>query len=427
MDWLLRIYSNEQYMLQLLSAEALFCMSLPKRGKFALRAALSVAVCFVASWFVMDNVWAVAEFLHYFPAVFFLMFALVTTAVFFCFGKSVGNILFCVFEGYLMQNIANNFYQIVCDFLLDYMWLQVIMMFVVYAAVYTACYFLFVRKLYTGECVNIDNRFIIFIGGVVVLSCFIIHGFALSVSDLAAKTAFRVSIIITGILDLLFSFGVLAGEQNRQEREMLERLLLEKKQQYETASENIEVLNTYCHDLRHFAHATLGKESTGLVADLEKSIATYDGFYRTGNKALDVALTEKNIVCVKDNIKLNAMCDGEKLDFMPAYEIYALFGNILDNAIEAVRELPDDMRVIKLKISARDEIVSIRQQNFTDKPLSLLHGLPQTTKDDKTLHGYGVKSINRIVRNHDGKCIFRHDDNVFILDILLPLSKKGDS
>ena len=119
---------------------------------------------------------------------------------------------------------------------------------------------------------------------------------------------------------------------------------------------------------------------------------------------------------------MTAMCDGEKLDFMPAHEIYALFGNILDNGIEAVRALPDaDMRVIKLKIIAQNEMLSIRQQNYTTSPLAFAGGLPQTTKNDKKLHGYGVKSIDRIVKSYGGGCIFSTEDDIFTLDILLPL------
>lgn len=158
---------------------------------------------------------------------------------------------------------------------------------------------------------------------------------------------------------------------------MLERLLLEKKQQYETASENIEMLKIYCHDLKHFAHKFGKDESCGLKEHLEETSSIYDGFYKTGNKALDVVLTEKNFICIKENIRLTAMCDGEKLDFMPAHEIYALFGNILDNGIEAVRALPDaDMRVIILKIIAQNEMLSIRQQNYTTTPLAFAGGLP---------------------------------------------------
>ena len=421
-DFLYRLYTNEYYIVQLLAAEALFCFSLPRRGKFALRCSLSAAVCLVASFFVIDNLWTIAGFLQYFPLVYLLLFLIVIAAVFVCFKGSLRNRLFCILGGYLAQNVANNVNQIAAYYLPDYVALEITLMCVAFVAVYTVCWFLFAQKLYKGDCVNIDNKAIVFVGSVIAVSCFILDSFTVS-SDLGVrvKTALRVSIILTGFLALAFQFSLLAKGRVQQERELLERLFLEKKQQYEVASENMEMLNVCCHDMRHFMEdlARGGKMPDGIH---EKSIALYDSVFRTGNKALDVVLTEKSFACAKENIALNVICDGEKLGFMSAYEIYALFGNILDNAVEAVRALPDDdMRVIKLKIIARDNILSIHQQNYSAAPLTLVDGLPQTSKQDKTLHGYGVKSIRQIVRTYGGSYVFGEDKNIFTLDILFPL------
>lgn len=59
------------------------------------------------------------------------------------------------------------------------------------------------------------------------------------------------------------------------------------------------------------------------------------------------------------------MADGAKLDFMKVEDIYAIFGNALDNAIRAVLELEDEMkRVISVKIVIQNSILMIQIQNY---------------------------------------------------------------
>ena len=60
------------------------------------------------------------------------------------------------------------------------------------------------------------------------------------------------------------------------------------------------------------------------------------------NEALDLVLTEKSILCTEYRIKLSTMVDGSMLNFMKTTDVYALFGNLMDNAIESVIKEEDD-------------------------------------------------------------------------------------
>ena len=60
---------------------------------------------------------------------------------------------------------------------------------------------------------------------------------------------------------------------------------------------------------------------------------------------------EKGLYCQSHDIQLTCMPSGDSLDFMQVADIYALFGNALDNAMEAVSALPDDAeRYIAVRI-----------------------------------------------------------------------------
>ena len=52
------------------------------------------------------------------------------------------------------------------------------------------------------------------------------------------------------------------------------------------------------------------------------------------------------------------------------------------------------------------------------------NGLPVTTKlDEQGFHGFGMKSIRLIAEKYDGSLSVKTQDNVFNLNILLPIKK----
>lgn len=116
------------------------------------------------------------------------------------------------------------------------------------------------------------------------------------------------------------------------------------------------------------------------------------------------------------------MADGERLNFMKDVDIYSLFGNALDNAIESTMKLKDKTkRVISLLVSAKADFLTIHMENYYEGCLSFKDGLPQTTKDDKTLHGFGVKSISLLAEKYNGNVSMSTDSDIFILNIIFPL------
>lgn len=79
-------------------------------------------------------------------------------------------------------------------------------------------------------------------------------------------------------------------------------------------------------------------------------------------------LAERSIVCKGRGIQLDYIADGAKLDFLKPGEVYSLFGNALDNAIEAVTPLEPDRRYIGLQVRAERGMLLIRMENCAAEP-----------------------------------------------------------
>ena len=148
-------------------------------------------------------------------------------------------------------------------------------------------------------------------------------------------------------------------------------------------------------------------------------IEAYDSSFRTGNVALDVVLTRENFNCKEKNVKLTCVANGACLNFMSEVDVYSLFGNILDNAIEASEKLEDpEKRIISLTVSQEGYFVNIHAENYFCDHLTFTDGLPETTKLDTVYHGYGLKSIRMLVQKYEGSLKISTNEDRFVLDIL---------
>ena len=180
-----------------------------------------------------------------------------------------------------------------------------------------------------------------------------------------------------------------------------------------------------CHDLRHQIRE-YGKKSAispESINDLEQMINIYDSNVKTGNETLDLILTEKSLLCQKKNIKLTCLADCSKIGFIDDSDLYSLFGNAVDNAIEAVMKIQnDDKRNISLIVRNVENYLSISIENYYEGEIKFGDdGLPLTTKFDTNYHGYGVKSIKYIVDKYHGTLSITAKKDIFKLYILFVL------
>ena len=59
------------------------------------------------------------------------------------------------------------------------------------------------------------------------------------------------------------------------------------------------------------------------------------------------------------------MVDGKLLNFMNTTDVYALFGNLMDNAIESViKEADEEKRIISVSIKIQNHGVHIHSENY---------------------------------------------------------------
>ncbi len=145
----------------------------------------------------------------------------------------------------------------------------------------------------------------------------------------------------------------------------MERMWYQQKKQYEIAKDQMQVIDRKCHDLKYqvaaMRHIENPTEREKNLKELEQSIRIYDSIVKTGNEILDTLLSEKSLICEARDITIHCVIDGKKLFFMDSIDIYALFGNAIDNAIECVEKFSEkEMRFIDICVAEKQHFLYIR-------------------------------------------------------------------
>lgn len=293
------------------------------------------------------------------------------------------------------------------------------------------CIYFFVIRGYIVKNLIATNKyspiiFFIFIAVLIILSIF-----RLLLQDRRTNYFIFIDLIqvLYAIFTLSIAYSIIQKAESAVELTILKKLWDEDKKQYSLIKENIETINIRCHDLKHQFMRL--KDNQGLkqeeVAEIEKSIDIYNSSIKTENEALDIILTNYQLRATNNEIQLTCMADGKLLDFINQVDLYSLFGNMLSNAFEYVQKLDKEKRFISLTIFQEGKLVHIHCENYYEGgDLNCVNGRIISTKKDKSVHGFGMISMQQIVTRYGGKFSYEIADKMFQVDIYIPLRGEKD-
>ncbi|MBR1781137.1 MAG: sensor histidine kinase, partial [Oscillospiraceae bacterium] len=234
----------------------------------------------------------------------------------------------------------------------------------------------------------------------------------------------RLFSIFSCLFLLYIRYDILEKGHLEAEHAQLRSILAAERKQFEQSRGNIELINIKCHDMRHKLEVLErrgGQVDTEEFAEIRRMIDIYDSHIHTGNEILDTILTEWSLFCEKEGIRLSCIADGKKLGFLSTGDICALFGNAIENAIEAVSHLPDpEERSIRFQVRENRGMLVITVENNYTGAVTLEDGLPRSTKGDNQNHGFGMKSIRNVAEKYGGELSVVAEDT-FCLTVLIPI------
>ncbi len=415
------------FTLQLVFCLFFFIMNFPKRSYFVSKLVAGTIFYFSIAYGMLHLLQRTKiNFIGFDIIYFMLLFFMVLCIIGLLYNVTVKEIIFAGIGGYAVQHIGyglrNIFaflFQVQGDFSL---------MVLPYVAVSFIVYFTVIKKNNNkGELKDKDQRMLT-LASVVLFSNIILSLFVDTVNSVGVKGRIIYSLyaMICSALAIYIEFNLSFQNKLQNDYEIMEYLLHMKNEQQKISKENIELINIKCHDLKHqitkLVEFDNKEEQQGFLDEISKQISIYNSIFTTGNEALDLVLTEKSLACENYGITFSCMVDGKSLDFISTPDIYSLFGNAMDNAIEGVlQENNKEKRIISMKAYEHNDMLYIHLDNRCRKIPDFKEGLPLTTKEDDSFHGFGVKSIKHITEKYGGELRLSIKEKQFHLDILFPI------
>ena len=409
-----------------MAAALLYACFYPRRKLFWLRFLPTAAVYLsLPYWVGYFPPWLTVG--GWFTFSFRLYFVLCWLLIWFCFAMTWRQALFFSTAAYAMQNCMDEAYRLTSSALAPLSVGAIPLALIkvgITAVLLVLFYFVFARRLRGAE-----DRFAVKNGSLIALSVITVG--IVYVLSLYAKVL-QVDNVVRGLyavccclLLLLFQFGLFEKGNVEKKNEQIRRMLALEHEQHRLSKENIEAINMKCHDLKHQIAALRGmtdeERREAQLREIEKQVMIYDSFVKTGNGPLDIVLTEKSLLCERYGIRLSCLVDAAGLSFMEEEDIYSLFGNALDNAVESVKKDSAARRKpISPAVSVKGRMLVIHIDNDCPQPVTFRDGLPETTKEDKANHGFGMLSIRYIVEKYGGTLHTFVLEHTFHLNVVIP-------
>ncbi len=170
-----------------------------------------------------------------------------------------------------------------------------------------------------------------------------------------------------------------------------------------------------------------GGEPEQYITELRSRLESYDVNVNTGNAVADTLLAEKIERARLDNISFNVCADLSMFSFMNSVDMVTILANAIDNAVEALIQLPEGQeRIVYIKTTRYANMAVLRISNQFSGKLDLRDGVLHTGKADPAMHGIGLSSIQKAVKRYGGSAEtqFENDGGWFRLMIMIPVPEK---
>ena len=379
--------------------------------------------------------------------VYVILFALVTLHAKICFEDSIWVVLFCNSMAYAAQNLMYKLFLMFWCYGEKARWfdqwgwnfdiLYRLVYYSLISVIILVLYFTIIRKIANKiHSSKLDRSLLALIMVTLVITIFLCSFEDIYFSRLCVERENRFDSLefyvlrqtgnafsaICCFISLILASKALLERELMQEVAYLKYSIKQGQKQYEISKDTIDMINVKIHDIKYKINTVLKDQKdvpAEIIDDLRKSVRIYDSNIETGNEFLNVFVTDKSLYCEQNGITLSCMVDGSKLDFMEAGDLYCLFGNIMDNALESVMKIQErEKRVINLSVKAKNNMLFIQSDNYYTGDIEFKDGLPQTTKGDTQWHGFGMQSIRMIVQKYGGELSTYVVDDIFHLSIL---------
>ncbi len=177
-------------------------------------------------------------------------------------------------------------------------------------------------------------------------------------------------------------------------------------------------LNNHLNVLYQFLEEGEMDEAKKYIREISQPIQKLTKTVWTGVDVADVIINSKVEKMRNKGISWDIDAEFPKNTNIQPYDLCTILSNLLDNAVEAV-ERTGKPGNISLTIRKINYFLMIRITNSCIGKNNCFATLPKTTKEDKTMHGWGLQNVQETVQKYGGTLKFRQEENQFSVDVMM--------
>ena len=236
-----------------------------------------------------------------------------------------------------------------------------------------------------------------------------------------------VPVLLTGccVLALLVNISFLSYAIAEEEKRTMLQLRIaaeQQQQQYLLRKTAVDSVRCKYHDLKNILlYLEQSSDQATVQAHIRQilqEVQPYEQMTATGNETVDILLGEKLARCQQAQIACTITVDGKLLNFIQPIDLCVIFGNAMDNAIEACLKLEEAKRRIEVSV-LRDEAYADGDAKLyvsiinTSLPVHIEKDCIATTKLEPHLHGFGLPCAKELLRRNNAFYTMDYHDGAF--------------
>lgn len=220
-------------------------------------------------------------------------------------------------------------------------------------------------------------------------------------------------------------------QMSKDNQTKLEYELMKEKEKYSKESMEIitrsnEELREFKHDLKNYllplqeAMETMPQSEMAKVWEkINQKIEDVQTLIQTGNSYVDSMINTK--ITLARSEKVDVKCTIlSKMEGIDDLEFCSVFGNLMDNAIEAERKVTEKKEII-IFVEEKMGYLRLEIQNKIEKSVLNENSSLNTTKKDTSSHGIGHKSVKRTMQKVGGALKYYETGDLFCAEAVFPI------
>lgn len=201
--------------------------------------------------------------------------------------------------------------------------------------------------------------------------------------------------------------------------------------------ENMDVAIDQLRELRHeMKNACVVMDGLLLNREYDDLHEYFSALHGQMHQATDMAITNNSTLNSLLYSKILLM-ESEQIAFhyqigildnfaICTFDLCSILGNLLDNAIEASRKLPDiSSRYIRLHIKNHENIMLIKVENSYNGVVKKIGRNRYLSTKAEGEHGLGLRHVEKVIASYQGHLRIMPKDTAFEVAVLLPYLQNG--